>query len=120
MHGTDYSDDTEPFERDPRTEIEALEARIEQLAEEIERARKIAVGARGLLACAAILIAIALFGPARYVAVAMLGAVAAGIGGLVVLGSNRSTREQAEATLAAAEARRAALIGQIDLKIVRH
>jgi hypothetical protein len=40
------------------------------------------------------------------------------LGGIVLSGSNRSTTQQVEAELAEAEAERAALIGQIDLRVV--
>jgi hypothetical protein len=51
-------------------------------------------------------------------AVAMTAAVVAVLGGIVVLGSNRSTSQEATAQLDAAETRRAALIGQIDLHVI--
>ena len=40
------------------------------------------------------------------------------IGGIVLLGSNRSTLEQSATALKAAEAQRAELIGRIDLRVV--
>jgi hypothetical protein len=45
-------------------------------------------------------------------------AVAAVLGGIVAAGSNRSTAIEAMHELTAAEAKRAALIGQIDLRLV--
>jgi hypothetical protein len=48
----------------------------------------------------------------------MVGAFAAMIGGVVLLGSNRSTLQQSTAAMQAAEAQRAALIGEIDLRVV--
>jgi hypothetical protein len=48
----------------------------------------------------------------------MAVAVAAVLGGIVATGSNRSTAREATHELAAAEAKRAALIGQIDLRLV--
>jgi hypothetical protein len=48
----------------------------------------------------------------------MVAAFAAVIGGVVLLGSNRSTLQEATAALQAAEAQRAALIGEIDLRVV--
>jgi len=44
--------------------------------------------------------------------------VAAMLGGIVAVGSNRSTAKEATRELTAAEAKRAALIGQIDLRLV--
>jgi hypothetical protein len=51
-------------------------------------------------------------------AVTVMAAGAAVLGGIVLSGSNRSTTREVEAELAAAEAERAALIGQIDLRLV--
>jgi hypothetical protein len=48
----------------------------------------------------------------------MAVAVAAVLGGIVAAGSNRSTAKEAAHELTAAEAKRAALIGQIDLQLV--
>jgi hypothetical protein len=44
--------------------------------------------------------------------------IAAMLCGIVLLGSNRSTEEEASAQRAAAEAERAALIGGIELRVV--
>jgi hypothetical protein len=44
--------------------------------------------------------------------------MAAGLGGVVTLGSNNSTAKEAAAQLAAAEAERAELIGSIKLSVV--
>jgi len=50
--------------------------------------------------------------------VALIGAIAAVIGGIVVFGSNTSTSKQAALGIKAAEARRAELIGKIKLRPV--
>ena len=44
--------------------------------------------------------------------------MAAGLGGVVTLGSNNSTAKEAAAQLAEAEAERADLIGSIELRVV--
>jgi hypothetical protein len=49
---------------------------------------------------------------------AMIGAIAAVIGGVVVFGSNSSTSKQTAAAMKAADAQRAELIGMIDLRSV--
>jgi hypothetical protein len=48
----------------------------------------------------------------------VIGALAAIIGGVVVLGSNSSTSTQTMAAMKAAEAQRAELISMIDLRAV--
>jgi hypothetical protein len=58
------------------------------------------------------------FGAIRFDSMAMIGALAAVIGGTVVLGSNTSTSKQAVADIKAAEALRAELIDKIDLRLV--
>ena len=59
-----------------------------------------------------------MFGVIPFDPLALTGAMAAGIGGIVMLGSNNSTAKEAEAQLAAGEAARAALIGLIELRVV--
>src|SRR5262249_47012624 len=59
-----------------------------------------------------------MFGAIRFDAIAMIGAISVVIGGTVVLGSNTSTSKQATAAIKAAEARRAELIGKIDLRLI--
>jgi hypothetical protein len=53
----------------------------------------------------------------RFDPAALLAAIALVIGGIVVLGSNRSTWQQAVAASRAAEANRAELIDQLDLPL---
>jgi hypothetical protein len=58
------------------------------------------------------------FGAIRSDAMAMIGAIAAVVGGTVVYGSNGSTAKQTADAMKTAEARRAELIGSIDLRLV--
>ncbi|SRR5712691_6011889 len=99
---------------DLREEISRLEAQIEEHADTIERCRKIILFSKVAIAVGAILIVVLLLGVTRLDPVAMVGAIAALIGGTVLLGSNSSTAEQAAKSLQAAEARRAELIDQLD------
>ena len=57
-------------------------------------------------------------GPIRFDPTIMIGAIAAIVGGVVVFGSNSSTSKQAMAAMKDAEARKAELIGMIDLRTV--
>jgi hypothetical protein len=100
---------------DRRQEIVRLEAEIEELAERIERCRKIRLVGRAAVGLGAMLFMAVIFTTVRYTPAALMGAIALVLGGIVVLGSNRSTSQQAVAALRAAEANRAELIGQLDL-----
>ena len=59
-----------------------------------------------------------LAGAIRFDPSVMAAAFVAVLGGIVAAGSSRSTAKEATHELAAAEAKRAALIGQIDLRLV--
>jgi hypothetical protein len=104
--------------RDPREEIARLERRIEELAARIESCRKFMLASRITIALGGALLVAAAFGAIRFNAPAMTAAIAAVLGGIVVLGSNRSTAKEAAAQMAAAEAARSELIAQIELRIV--
>jgi hypothetical protein len=73
---------------------------------------KAVIGFGGILLLAIVL------GAIRFDPMAMIGAIAAMVGGAVVFGSNKSTSEQARAAMKAAEAQRAELIARIDLRVV--
>ena len=103
---------------EPREEIARLETRIEQLAEDIERCRKIALFSKVLLASGALWLVAELFGILRLGAPGAIGSLTAILGGIVLTGSNGSTMRQAETALHTAEARRAELIGAIELRTV--
>jgi hypothetical protein len=103
---------------EPRDEIARLEARLEELADGLERCRKIGLFSKVLLAGGAVwLIAgmtgIVYFGPA------VLGSsITAILGGIVLNGSNRSSMRQIQSAIETAENRRTALIGAIDFLTV--
>jgi hypothetical protein len=103
---------------DHRDEIVRLEAQIDELAARIESCRKfILVGRITVAGGCAVLIAMLIdaiqFDPA------VIGvALTAVLGGIVAAGSNRSTAKEAMHELTLAEAKRTALIGQIDLRLV--
>jgi hypothetical protein len=103
---------------DPREEIAELEVRIEELAEALERCRKFALAAKIAIIFGALLTAATLFGFLTFTPMAMLGGVAALLGGIVVYGSNASTSDELTKSLRDAEARRAALIGRLDIRLV--
>jgi hypothetical protein len=105
-------------EDDPTDEISDIEARIEELAEIAGRCRRIILGSKVAIAGGFALLLIALLGLFGAGLTAALASIALVLGGIVSLGSNVSTLRQTEAAIGAAEARRADLIGAIDLRVV--
>ena len=103
---------------DLREQILGLEAQIEELAETIESCRKIVQISKAFIVVGGLLIAAITIGLIRFDPMLMIGALTAVVGGIVVLGSNWSTSQQAASTLKAAEAQRAELISKIDLRVV--
>jgi hypothetical protein len=110
--------DTEDDGGDPRDEIVRLEAQIEELAAKIESCRKFILAARIATWGGGIVLAAMLVGAIRADPATMAGAAAAVLGGIVVWGSNNSTAKEARKEMAAAEAKRAALIETIDLRAI--
>ena len=111
-------DDLTAVPADSRAEIARLEERIEQLEAKLEGCAKFAAAARFAIVFGAALLLALILGALPFDPLAMTGAMAAGLGGIVVLGSNKSTAQEASAQLAEAEAARTALIGSIDLRVV--
>jgi hypothetical protein len=105
-------------DKDPRDEIERLEAQIDQLAAKLDSCRKFILAGRVAVATGGIVLVAILFGAIAFDPEVMALAAAALLGGIVVWGSNNSTAKEATAELAAAESSRAALIGQLDLHLV--
>jgi hypothetical protein len=103
---------------DPHDEIERLEAHIEYLAAKIDNCRKFIWAGRIAMAGGGIVLAAMALGAMWPDLTWMAGAMAAILGGIVMFGSNNSTAKEAADELAATEARRAALIGSIDLRVV--
>ena len=103
---------------DPRELIARLEARIDDLAEVMERCRKIILAAKVAIACGGIWMLAAVFGAVGLDPLALIGAIAAVIVGTVVFGSNTTTANQISAAMREAEERRAALIGSLELRVV--
>ena len=103
---------------DPRDEIERLEEHIERLEAKLESCAKFAAASRFAMALGGVLLVGLVFGVIPFDPLALTGAMAAGLGGIVTLGSNNSTAKEARAQLAAAAAERAALIGSIELRVI--
>jgi hypothetical protein len=101
-----------------REDIARIEARIEELAEAIERCRKFSLAAKLTIAAGALWIALSMLSLVSYTPETTIAALAAIIIGVVLLGSNKTTWTQTEAAMQASEAMRADLIGQLELRVV--
>lgn len=99
-------------------DIARLEQRIETLQDAIARCRKIALAAKIAIAAGALWLMLSLISAVPFVPTLFFGAVAALIGGVVLLGSNSTTWTQTEAALAASEAMHRDLIGQMELRVI--
>ena len=105
------------FEGDPTPaeQIERLEARIDELREVIRRSRRLVVAGRaGAFAGAALLICLVL-GLATVTPVRMIVGIAAGLGGLVLMGSSVGSTKQLELSLKQTEDERNAAIDALEL-----
>src|SRR5262245_14107153 len=103
---------------DVRDQIVQLEAEIEQLAQTIERCRKAMLLSKVAIGVGAIWILGYLVGAVGVAPMAIVGAIAAVIGGVVLYGSNASTSKAATAAMKEAETLRAALIDKVDPRTV--
>jgi hypothetical protein len=110
--------DDQEEDLDPHREIALLEQRIEQLSEKLEGCRKFILAARIAMALGGTILVTLILGLIRFDALAMSAGIVGLIGGFVVSGSNRSTAQEAEAQIAASEARRAELISGMGLRVV--
>jgi len=93
-----------------------VESHIDELAARIESCRILA-GRIAVMGGGAVLITM-LVGAIHFDPSVMALAIAAVLGGIVAAGSNRSTAKEAVHELTTAEAKRKALIEQIDLRLV--
>ncbi|MCL2429817.1 MAG: hypothetical protein FWD12_11345 [Alphaproteobacteria bacterium] len=103
---------------DMHDEIARLEARLEELTESLARCGKLRLASQIAMAGGGIWLAAAVTGIVGVDPVAMMVAIAGVIGGTVLYGSNATTTQQFEAEMKQAEAKRAALIGALDLRVV--
>src|SRR4029450_13389655 len=105
-------------EGDLHDQITRIEAEIDKLAKTLDGCRKAMLFSKVAIAAGGIWILSYLLGAISFDPAAMMGAVAASIGGVVIFGSNSSTSKQTTAAIKAAETRRAELIDMIDLRTV--
>jgi hypothetical protein len=95
-----------------------LEVQIEELADALERCRKTALASKAAVGLGGILVAATTLGVVTFDPMVMVAGLAALLGGVVVFGSNTSTANQLSESMRSAEAQRAALIGQLDIRLV--
>ena len=105
-------------DRDYRDEIVRLEELIDELAARIESCRKFILAGRILVISGGAVLVAMLIGALELNPSVLAAAVAAVLGGIVVAGSSHSTAKEAKHELTAAEAKRTAIIGHIDLQLV--
>ena len=103
---------------DLHEQVLQIEAHIEQLADVIERCRKIILISKAAVVVGGTLILATIIGAIGFDPTIMIGAIAAAIGGTVVFGSNMSTLKETVTNMKAAEAHRTELIGRMDLRVV--
>jgi hypothetical protein len=98
-----------------QSEIANLETRIEAAAEAAERCRKMVTAGKAAAGCGALLFVLALSGVLRLGPESILIGIGAALGGFVLSGSSKRTRDELLARIADDEAERAALIASLDL-----
>ena len=115
------AEDAQPFESndgDPHDQITRLETQLEELAESMARCRKIKLMSQIAIAGGGIWMLAVAIGLIALTPIAMMAAISAVIGGTVMYGSNTTTSREVEVAIKDAEARRAELIGRLELRVV--
>lgn len=103
---------------DLRDEISRLEDHIDDLAESLARSRRISQLSKIAIVGGALWVLATLLGAIMFVPAAVISAIAAMIGGVVLFGSTATTSKQTSAAMKAAEAQRAELIDRMELQVV--
>lgn len=103
---------------DQRSDIVRLEAQIDGLEATIETCRKFILAGRIAVASGNGILILLLVGVLHINPSVMAVAIAAVLGGIVAVGSNRSTSRAATDELTALEAKRSTLIRQLELRFV--
>ena len=103
---------------DIRDDIAQLEERIDTLRRSLERCRKVAIVARSAIALAVLWLALTLLSLMPFNPTPFFAALAAALGAVVMLGSNKTTAEQTAAQLHEAEATRAQFIDSLAMRTV--
>src|SRR5277367_313554 len=96
-------------------EMERLEFRIDELRDAIERSRRSRFAGRASAVLGPALLAGLVFGVLDYSPERVIAALALAIGGMVLMGSSRSSTEELERALKRTEAERMAAIDALEL-----
>jgi hypothetical protein len=105
-------------DNDAPDEISQLEERIDDLAESLARSQRILQISQVAIAGGAVWILATIVGAIGFNSAAVISAIAAMIGGVVLFGSTTTTLKQTSARMKAAEVQRAELIDRMDLRVV--
>ena len=103
---------------DLRNEILRLEDRLDDLAEAMARSRRISQMSKVAIVGGLIWILATIVGAIAFVPAAVITAMAAVIGGVVLFGSTTTTSKETSAAMQVTEAQRAQLIGRMQLRVV--
>jgi hypothetical protein len=96
-------------------QIEQLELRIEELQEKVGRSRRLMLMGRVCTIIGPLLLLALLLGLLRFEPVEMVIGITVGIGGIVLLGSSKATKEDIERSLKEVEEERTAAIDALEL-----
>jgi hypothetical protein len=96
-------------------QIERLEIQIEELREAIQRSRRYIIAGRAGVVIGPALLACLMVGLLDFTPVRMIVGIALAVGGVVLIGSSRSSTEQLELTLKRTEGERIAAIDALEL-----
>ncbi len=99
----------------PMEQIEQLELRIEALREAIQRSRRLMLAGRTCACGGPALLLCLLLGLIGFTPFRMVIGLAMGIGGVVLMGSSKSSTEELERSLKRAEDERRAAIDALNL-----
>lgn len=103
---------------DLRDQISRIEADIDQLAKTLDGCRKAMLLSKVTIAAGGIWLLGYFLGALRFDPMLMVGAIAAIIGGVVILGSNSTTSQQTITAMKAAETERDEMIDMINPRAV--
>jgi hypothetical protein len=99
----------------PVDEIEELELRIEELREAIRRSRRLMLAGQACAVIGPALLVCLLIGLVGFTTTAVIIGIALGVGGVVLMGSSKSSTEELERSLKQTEAARSAAIDALEL-----